>query len=100
MEESHLQTNSNENTKLTQELSRERAETLLRQVNNIQTKEQANKDSLKAGVPYSKLIGEADKSEKCLLIFGYILAILAGAALPSFVFFIGYILDAFNPTTS
>jgi ATP-binding cassette subfamily B (MDR/TAP) protein 1 len=34
------------------------------------------------------------------MIFGYLLASLAGAGLPSFVFLIGYILDSFNPNTS
>lgn len=34
------------------------------------------------------------------MVFGYILAILAGAGLPSFVFLIGYILDSFNPNES
>lgn len=46
---------SDEN-KLITRLPKDQAETLLRQVNNIQTKENANKDSLKAAVPYSKLL--------------------------------------------
>lgn len=34
------------------------------------------------------------------MIFGGVLACVAGAGLPSFVFLIGYIIDSFNPNTS
>lgn len=34
------------------------------------------------------------------MYMGYILAVVAGIALPSWVFLIGYVLDAFNPNTS
>lgn len=60
-------------------------------------KDQANKDSLKAAAPYSKLTSLASGNEKCLQILAIVLSILAGGAMPSFVFLIGYILDAFNP---
>ena len=80
-----------------EELPPERVEVLLRQVNNLQTKEQSKEDANHQGVPYSKLYCLADKQDKSIMIFGWIMALIAGAGLPSFVFLIGFILDAMGP---
>ena len=39
----------------------------------------------------------ASTGDKVIMIFGWIMACIAGCSMPSFVFLIGYILDSFSP---
>ena len=75
-------------------------ELLLRQVDNIITKEAGGSKSIGPGVKYSKLYSLATRSDMCLMYVGWALAALSGLGMPSFVFLIGYILDDFNSNTN
>jgi len=49
-------------------------------------------------VSYSKLCSLESGGDKCKRITGWLAAIITGAALPSFVFLMGDLVDSFDPT--
>ena len=58
----------------------------------------AGKDNKKdRQVPFSKLYSEyANRSEKCMLYFGWLFAALAGATFPLIIFWLGPVFDSFT----
>ena len=48
-------------------------------------------------VAYSKLYSFASKTDKLMLYFGIISAIIAGMGLPSFIFLLGDVMDSYDP---
>lgn len=50
-------------------------------------------------IPYSKLYKYASGSDKILMYIGWLMACLTGTGMPSFVFLIGNVIDAFGSTS-
>jgi hypothetical protein len=59
-----------------------------------------NKKELGSDLKFSKLYSFATKEDRVLLYVGLFCACLTGLGLPSFVFLIGDVINAFNPNSS
>ena len=89
------ETNINDNSTA----GEDRSKILCRQVESkVEIEGQAS--SAAPMVSFSKLISLASGVDKCKLYFGYLFAILTGAVLPMFFFFLGPIFDSFSLETT
>lgn len=53
-----------------------------------------------ATVSFAKMRSLGDSSDTTLMIIGQVAAAMTGAALPSFVFLMGEVMDSFDPTNN
>lgn len=75
-------------------------EVLMRQVDSTINRERTGTNTMGPAVPYSKLYCLASRSDKTLMIIGWIFASIAGFGMPSFVFLIGNVIDSFDVNKS
>jgi hypothetical protein len=73
---------------------------LIQQVDTKLKNSKKTGDTVGPLVPYSKLYAKATKADKILLYIGWLAAIAAGIGIPSWVFILGNVLDAFNPSVT
>ena len=79
--------------------SAKREDVLIRQIESKIALEGEN-TSAAAAVEFSKLVSLATPMEKLQLWIGWLSALISGAALPVFFFYIGPVFDSFTPTTT
>jgi len=71
---------------------------LVRQIDQAVEKVEEEKKQKTEAVPYSKLYSLESGTDKCYRFLGWGASIIAGLAMPSFVYFMGDIVDTFDPS--